>query len=61
MTMSAICARPPGFRTRAISRNGGGLVWHEVEHAIGDHDVDGRVVQWEARRIAITDFNVRQP
>ena len=41
-TTSLIPTRPPGRSTRNISRDHGGLVGRQVDHAVRDHDVDGR-------------------
>ena len=61
MTMSAILRAATWLQhSRDLADGGGGLVWHQVENAIGDYGVDGRVFQPEARGIAITDFYVRQ-
>ena len=39
-TTSETPRRPPGLRTRAISRQDGCLVGGEVDHAVRNHDVD---------------------
>src|SRR4051812_38085409 len=45
MITSAICNRPPGLSTRSISAKTRFLVRHQVDHAVGDHDVDRRVFE----------------
>ena len=60
MTMSANLRATAWLQDSRDLADGRGLVWHQVEHAIRDHDVDGRVVEREARRIAITNVDVRE-
>ena len=61
--MSLTASRPPGFSTRAISRNTARLSGREVDHAVADHAVDRRVGQRQLvdRRLVKLDVRRRPP
>ena len=60
ITMSAIWTRPPGLRTRTISAIARCLSGYQIEHAVGDHDIDGPRIDAKSGGIAITDLDIRQ-
>ena len=61
MTMSAICARPPGFRTRAISRTAAGLSGTRLSTPFEITMSTVAIVHRQARRVALADVDVREP
>jgi len=61
LTMSAICNRPPGLRTRAISAKARSFSGTRFQDAVRDHDVDGSIVERKTRCVSLEHFDVRQP
>ena len=55
---SETAKRPPGRSTRAASRQHPRLVAGEVDHAVRDDDVDGRVVERHVLEIALHELDV---
>ena len=52
MMMSAICTRPPGLRTRAISAIARSFSGHEVEDTVRNHDIDALILGRQPSRVA---------
>src|SRR5437667_7826985 len=57
-TMSASWRRPPGFRTRKISRERGGLVRHEVQDSVARDHVGARIGEWNPCCVPFEDLHV---
>src|SRR3954454_11956237 len=58
MITSATCRRTAGTQYGVERRL---LVGHEVDHAVGDHDVDARVVDRERLDQSLVQLDVRSP
>jgi hypothetical protein len=61
MTVSAICARPPGFERADDLCESASLVGNEVQHTVRDDDRDALTVGQQGCRVAVTQADVGKP